>query len=79
MRTGDKSERREAEESCCSAASDLSAAAPARGAEEATIQQARPVRGRPWTVIYGSALDVLMDWARGADPFQVRGPHNRDG
>lgn len=29
---------------------------------------------RPWTVIYGSMLDVLMGWADGAYPSQVWSP-----
>lgn len=28
----------------------------------------------PWTVIYGSVVDVLMDWAHGAYPSQVWSP-----
>lgn len=29
---------------------------------------------RPWTVIYGSEVDVLMDWAFGTYPSQVCSP-----
>lgn len=29
---------------------------------------------RPWTVIYGSVVEVLMDWAYGAYPSQVWSP-----
>lgn len=42
--------------------------------EEARMfQQARLSEG-PWTVIYGSVVDVLMDWAYRAYPSQVWSP-----